>query len=182
MILELLVLGVVIGANNFAASLALGALGQKVRRWRIVGVFGAFEFTIPLVGIWLGRHAAGLVADRAGWLGPALLAGVGVWTMAAAQRDSWQVERFARKATTWRGLMTLAALLSVDNLIVGFSLGLGGASPLLLAGTIALFAMLFALVGLRIGARARNRHERAAETTAGVLLVLLAVATWLEWI
>jgi putative Mn2+ efflux pump MntP len=181
MILELLVLGVVIGANNFAASLALGTLGQKVRRWRIIGVFGAFEFLIPLAGIWLGRHAASLVADRAGWLAPALLAGVGIWTVVAARRSSWKAERFARKATTWRGLATLAAVLSVDNLVVGFSLGLGGASPLLVAGTIALFAMAFAALGLRIGARARKRRERAAETAAGVLLIVLGVATWLGW-
>lgn len=182
MILELVVLGVVIGANNFAASLALGALGQQVRRWRIVAVFGAFEFAIPLVGIWLGRHAAGLVAERAEWLGPALLAGVGAWTVAAAQRHWASGERYARLATTWRGLVVLAALLSVDNLVVGFSLGLGGASPLLLAGTIAAFAMAFALVGLKIGASARSRHERAAETAAGLLLLVLGAATWFEWI
>lgn len=182
MILELVVLGVVIGANNFAASLALGALGQRVRRWRIVAVFGAFEFVIPLVGIWLGRRAASLVAEQAGWLGPALLAGVGVWTVVAAQRESGREERYARRATTWRGLMVLAALLSVDNLVVGFGLGLGGASPLLLAATIAAFAMVSALVGMKIGATARNRHERMAETAAGLLLLALAAATWFDWI
>lgn len=182
MILELVVLGVVIGANNFAASLALGALGQRTRRWRIVAVFGVFEFVIPLIGIWLGRHAADLVAERAAWLGPALLAGVGAWTVLAAQRGSAREQRYARRATTWRGLTAMAALLSVDNLVVGFSLGLGGASPLLLAGTIAAFAMGFALVGLEIGANARTRHERLAETAAGLLLVALGAATWLDWI
>lgn len=182
MILQLVVLGVVIGANNFAASLALGALGQQIRRWRIVAVFGAFEFVIPLVGIWLGSRAASAVAEQADWLGPTLLAGVGAWTVVAARREPAREERYARRATTWRGLMVLAALLSVDNLVVGFSLGLGGASPLLLAATIAAFAMVFALVGLKIGASARNRHERTAETAAGVLLLVLAAATWSGWI
>lgn len=122
------------------------------------------------------------MAEQAGWLGPALLAGVGIWTVVAAQRESAKEEGYARRATTWRGLIVLAALLSVDNLVVGFSLGLGGASPLLLAGTIAAFAMVFALAGLKIGASARKRHERMVETSAGLLLLVLAAATWLEWI
>lgn len=180
--LELLVLGVVIGANNFAAALALGALGQKVRRGRIVLVFGVFEFAIPLVGIWLGRHAAERVTDHAGWLGTALLAGVGLWTVIAAQRGGDHEERYARRATTWRGLVLLASLLSIDNLIVGFSLGLGGAEPLLLAGVIATFAVAFAFIGLTLGAHARRHHERWAETAAGALLLLLAAAAGFDWI
>ena len=46
----LIVLGVVIGANNLSAALALGALGHGHHRSRIVGVFAVFEFTVPLVG------------------------------------------------------------------------------------------------------------------------------------
>lgn len=180
--LELLVLGVVIGANNFAAALTLGTLGQKVRRGRIVLVFGVFEFVIPLVGIWLGRHAAERIADQAGWVGTALLAGVGLWTVSAAQRGNGDEARYAKRATTWRGLVVLAALLSIDNLIVGFSLGLGGREPLLLAGVIAAFAVAFAFIGLSLGARARRHHERWAETAAGVLLLLLAAATGSGWL
>jgi putative Mn2+ efflux pump MntP len=99
---DLAVLGIVIGSNNLAASLALSALGQAVRRWRIVAVFGAFEFLVPLVGVWLGRSAAGLVAERAGWFGPLLLALLGAWAVAGAVRRDWDDETaLARRATTW---------------------------------------------------------------------------------
>ncbi|HUG45987.1 MAG TPA: manganese efflux pump, partial [Sphingomicrobium sp.] len=74
MLVELLILGAIIGSNNFATALALGALGQKVRRWRIVLTFGLFEFFIPLLGLWLGQRASGFVAGSVDWLGPALLA------------------------------------------------------------------------------------------------------------
>jgi putative Mn2+ efflux pump MntP len=97
---DLAVLGIVIGSNNLAASLALGALGQAVRRRRVVAVFGAFEFLVPLAGVWLGRHAAGLVAERAGWLGPLLLALLGAWAIAGSLRRDRDDEALARRATT----------------------------------------------------------------------------------
>ena len=79
---KLVALAVAIGANNFAASLALGALGQA-RRWpRVALVFGAMEFTVPLVGIWLGRQAGRWLDGVAAWLGPTLLIGLGVWVAA----------------------------------------------------------------------------------------------------
>lgn len=153
-----------------------------MRRWRILLVFGVFEFSVPLLGIWLGGRAAERLADRAPWLSSALLAAVGIWTMVAAWRSSADPRRYARHAASWGGLVVLAGLLSVDNLVVGFGIGLGGASPLLLAATIACFAIGFAALGLRIGHRARRHHERAAETFAGAVLVVLAVAIAAGWL
>lgn len=45
-----LFMGLVIGSNNLAAALAMGILGNQERWWRILVVFGAFEFLMPLVG------------------------------------------------------------------------------------------------------------------------------------
>jgi manganese efflux pump family protein len=147
-----------------------------------VTVSGAFEFLVPLVGVWLGRHAASMVAERAGWLGPVLLALLGSWAIAGGLRRDWDEEALARRATTWRGLVLLAGGLSLDNLVVGFSLGLGGRSPLLLASVIAGCSMAFAWLGLRLGRFARRRGRRAAEVGAGVLLLALAGGSWAGWI
>lgn len=62
-VVQILVLGVVIGANNFSAALSLGALGQADRRVRIVSVFAVFEFVVPLVGAALGQALALTLAD-----------------------------------------------------------------------------------------------------------------------
>lgn len=179
---QLLILGAVIGSNNFATALALGSLGQAGRQWRVVPVFGAFEFTFPLLGLWLGRRASSYIAEAAGWLGPALLAALGIWTIVSALRGQRSAEEIAARATTWLGLLALSAALSLDNLVVGFSLGLGTIEPLLLAATIAIFSMTFAWLGLRLGRRAQERSRRLAEAGTGLLLIVLAAAVAAGWI
>ena len=71
----------VIGSNNFAVALALGALGQAKRRFRIVLVFVAFEFLIPLAGIMLGEAVAGAIGTHANAVGAVLLCTLGLLTM-----------------------------------------------------------------------------------------------------
>lgn len=176
--LKLLILGAVIGANNFATALALGSLGQKDRRARILTVFALFEFTVPLIGLWLGRHVSGMIADHADWLGPVLLAALGLWTLFETRRDTRTQERLARWLTGWRGLVLLSAGLSADNLVAGFGLGLGGFEPLRLASVIMVCSVSFAWIGLELGGRVRRNYETAAEITAGLLLIALAYATW----
>lgn len=179
---ELLVLGIVTGANNLATSLALGAVGLARRRGRIVGVFAGFEFAVPLAGMWMGQRFATLIEASAGWLAAALVAGVGGWTIIAAIRQSIDEAALARRAASWSGLFLLAAILSVDNLVVGFGLGLGERDPLLVAGTIAVFSAAFAWFGLSVGHLARGAWRQGAEFGSGLLLLALAAGMALGWI
>lgn len=180
--LKLLVLGIVIGSNNLAASLALGALGHRDLRNRVVAVFGVVEFSVPLLGIWAGRELSGAVRDHLEWLGPALLTALGLWAVGTTWM-SWKTTReLSRRLTTWRGLFLLALGLSIDNLLIGFSLGLRGTEPLVVAATIGVFSMAFAWVGIGIGRASRRHWERFAELGAGLLLLLLAGAAWAGWI
>jgi putative Mn2+ efflux pump MntP len=176
---ELLAIGTVVGLNNFAVALMLGALGQRRRRWRIAGVFAIFEFTVPLIGLLAGAALAGTVSESGRYVGAGMLVALGAMAVRSATRparDRGERDRVARQVTTWGGLVGLAAGLTVDNLLVGFSLGLGDVEPLLLAGTIAFFATAFTLAGLEIGARGRRDFELAARVGSGLLLVALGLA------
>lgn len=181
-IARLAILGIVIGSNNLAAALALGALGQIERRWRIIIVFGLFEFTIPLAGIWLGRSLTRFISEQASWISTAALAGLGIWIIYTALRRERDEEALAERITTWQGLFLLAAGLSIDNLIIGISLGLGGMEPLLLAATIAAFSIAFTWLGLRLGNASRRNWEKIAEVGSGVLLLALAFASLMGWL
>lgn len=182
MLWSLLILGLVIGSNNLAVALALGAHGQASRRWRITVIFGLFEFFVPLAGIWAGSTVARSVGDAAAAIGPVLIILLGAWTIGAGVRESEFAEDLAERVTTWSGLIALAAGLSLDNLLVGFSLGLGNANPLVVATTIAIFSVAFTLAGLALGAASRRHWERRAKVLSGVLLVGLGVANALGWL
>jgi manganese efflux pump family protein len=182
LVLQLIVLGIVVAANNLATALALGSLGQVERRWRVALVFGFFEFVVPLIGIWVGRQVADWIDNLAGWIAPLLLALMGLWAIRAALRDSDEDKELAEKVTTWRGLLLLAFGLSLDNLVVGFSLGLRGQDPLLVAAVIAVCSMVFSWAGMWFGSRSEHRYETEAQLGAGLLLIGLALATWLNWI
>jgi len=176
MLFQLLILGAIIGSNNLATALAIGSLGTVKRRWRVVVVFAIFEFTIPLVGLWLGKQASQSVTGYVSWLGPAILGLLGVWIVFSALRSKDDAQTLAQKVTSWRGLIALSAALSIDNLIVGFSLGLGKIDPLSLALTIGGFAIVFAYLGMQIGNRAQAHHRRMTKIGTGIMLIALGMA------
>ena len=178
---DLLILGVVIGSNNFAVALAFGALGQAKRRFRIVLVFVAFEFLTPLAGIMLGEAVAGAIGTHANAAGAVLLFILGLLTMISGFRGGDKDEALARRVSSWGGLFVLAAALSLDNLLIGFSLGLGKAEPLTVAAAIAVFAFIFTWLGLNIGRESRRYLEKIAEIGAGALLILLGLAIGAGW-
>ena len=171
----LVVLGVVIGANNLAVALALGSLGQAGRGRRIVAVFGVFEFLMPLAGMAVGQRLSSVVAARADWISPLLLVALGAWAAHGSLSRGIDVEDLAERAATWGGLVLLAATLSIDNLVAGFALGLREVPPLALAAVISVSSMLFAAIGLRVGAAAHRNAPRLAGAASGLLLVALGV-------
>lgn len=180
---KLMVIALTLSLNNFAVSLALGALGQARKRWRIALAFGSFEFLVPLVGIWIGSALSTSLTTRAGWVGALFLGAVGAWTLVSGiRRREPAGEPLASRAATWTGLVALAGALSIDNLVVGLGLGLRGFPPVLLAGTIAGMVVLSILVGLHLGSAARRHWERRAEIAAGGLLIALAGAMGTGWI
>ena len=170
--LQLIGVSVVIGANNFSAALALGALGMRRRRWRIAPVFGAISSVVVLVGLVLGRQLSDVLATAGQWIGVAVLAALGAASIRQSHRHDGAADRaLAERATGWRGLVGLALGLSGDNLAVGFVLGLQTSTTILLSSLIGVAALLLTLAGLQLGAEARRHWAGKGELGAGVLLV-----------
>lgn len=181
---KLLALGAIIGSNNLAAALALGTLNQKKHRLRTVLVFAVFEFLMPLLGLFLGRETAKYIGNIAEYLAPVLLLGLALLAFWSAYKPVAAAEDKAEKLSSWRGLILLELGLSLDNLVAGYSLGLGQSNlnPLHMSATIALFSAGYAWLGLSIGDRAHKRWTSWASAGTGVLLTGLAIASSLGWL
>jgi putative Mn2+ efflux pump MntP len=182
-LVELIVVAITMGLDNFAAAVALGTLGEAVRRWRIASVFAAFGAAAPMLGVAAGRGIAGALEVWAGWVGVALLAGLGAWAVWNAWRGEDAVgERRARGAATGAGLLALAATLSVDNLAIGFGLGLHEAGVVAVGLAAGTAVFVTTLAGLEVGRAGRRRWGRWAAGAAGVMLIGIAVALARGWI
>jgi putative Mn2+ efflux pump MntP len=69
-----------------------------------------------------------------------------------------------------------AAALSIDNLIVGFALGVRQVPILVAAAIIAFVSVAMAVVGLQLGDRLGERFESLSEEVGGAVLALVGVA------
>jgi manganese efflux pump family protein len=178
--LELLLVSLAISLDTFAASLAIGAQGEERRGWRIAAAFGAVGALLLVLGLWVGGAVSTTVRELAEWLGALVLAALGLWTLRSSMRES--PDDALEPATSGGGLLLLSAGLSIDNLVVGFGLGLHGTEPWLIGPVAGGVILATTLAGLAAGRAGYTWLGSWATRGAGVLLLLLAAALVLGWI
>lgn len=178
--LKLLLLVIPLGLDTFAVAAALGLHGlPKRERLRVSFVMSAFEMAMPVVGLVTGRGLGSAIGSAADYLAIAVLAGLGTWMLVAGEGN--EEERVGQLASG-RGmaLLGLGLAISVDELAMGFTIGLLHLSIWAAIALIGAQAFLLAQLGLRVGARLGERLREAAEQVAGVALLLLALLFLIE--
>ena len=172
--LKLLAFVLPLGIDSFAVAAAVGAAQATTarQRLRISLLFVLFEGGMPLIGLGLGAalaHGIGRVADYAA---AAAVIGVGGWMLFADEGDE---EDKAVRILTSRGLalVGLGISISLDELAIGFSIGLSRLPVIAVIVAIALQAFVAAQLGLAIGAKIGERWRERAERLAGIALILL---------
>jgi putative Mn2+ efflux pump MntP len=163
--------------DTFVLGTALGAAGVRKReRLRTSLILTAFEAGMPVVGF-LGGAAVGVVAGAwTSYVAAAVLAGIGAW-MLLSRGDGEEDEQNLRLLEAARGwsVVVLGLGISVDELGIGFGVGLLRLPFLLLIGLIAAQAFLAAQLGMRLGSRLAESARQAAGRFAGILLILAGV-------
>lgn len=169
--LTLLALVVPLGLDTLAASVALGASGAPPReRRRLSLLFVAFEAGMPLLGLALGGPLARVVGSGAEYTAIAVLAILGM----VALREGGETRSSLPHPSSLAAKLLLGLSISLDELALGFSLGLLRVPVVPALALIALQALVLSQVGLRLGARAGAAAGERAERVAGVALVALA--------
>jgi manganese efflux pump family protein len=168
-----------LGVDTFVIAAAVGASRLSGwSRWRISAVFVVFEGGMPLAGLALGAsigHAVGGIAD---YLSGGLLVLLGGYLWWAGNDDDDEVAK-ARRLTTVRGLalIGLALSISLDELAIGFSLGLGAdlTIPTAMIAVIAIQTLVVSQLGLSLGIRISERLRECIECLVGPILIFLGV-------
>ena len=172
--LRLLAFVLPLGLDSFAVAAAIGAVQVTTarQRLRISLVFVIFEGGMPLIGLGLGSALARGIGPAADYLAAAAVIGAGAWILLAGDKDE---EDRASRLTSSHGLalVALGISISMDELAIGFSIGLAGVPVAVVIVAIALQAFLAAQLGLALGAKIGERWRERAERVAGIALILL---------
>jgi manganese efflux pump family protein len=172
-----LVSAVAVGLGNFAVAIGIGLSNVSRRTQLKVGlVFGGFESGMPLVGLLIGHSAASAVGALSQYIGGGLIILTGAWTLWQA----WHAESEGVDLTNARLLVSGLAL-SLDNLVVGFSLGVAHTNLVSAFLTFLIVSVVLCFLGLEFGRRLGRIIEAGSEYAAGVVLVVVGVLLALGW-
>jgi putative Mn2+ efflux pump MntP len=172
-VLKLLAFVLPLGLDSFAVAAAIGAARVTAAgRLRISLVFVIFEGGMPLIGLGLGTALARGIGHVASYLAGASVIAIGAWMLIAA--DTGEEEKASRLITS-RGLalVALGISISVDELAIGFTIGLAHLPVAAIIVAVALQAFIAAQLGLAAGHRIAERWRERAEQAAGIALMLL---------
>jgi len=158
---KLIALVIPLGLDTFAVAAGLGGRGIPVsERLRVSLLMSGFEAGMPLLGLALGAplgHAIGSVAD---YVAVAVLVALGLYTLLAVEeQEEAKLGQLAR-IRGW-GAVLLGLSISLDELAIGFTLGLLRVPVVWVVAAIAVQAFVFSQVGLRLGARIGKRAVKA---------------------
>jgi manganese efflux pump family protein len=134
-------------------------------------VFVIFEGGMPLVGLALGASLGHVIGDTAEYLSGGLLIALGGYLWWADRDDDDGEVAKARRLSSARGLalVGLALSISLDELAIGFGLGLASphgpnlVRPVIIVAAIAVQTLIASQLGLSLGSRISNRLRERIE-------------------
>jgi manganese efflux pump family protein len=177
---KLIVLILPLGLDTFVVAATLGLAAPPARdRLRVSLLFSAFEGAMPLIGLALGAPLGRTIGASADYVAIAVLLAFGLYTLLS--RDDEDGEQLARLANA-RGIpaLLLGLSVSIDELAIGFTLGLLRVPVIPVIIAIALQAFAFTQLGMRLGSHVSHRAREGAERLAGLALTTLAMILFVE--
>jgi putative Mn2+ efflux pump MntP len=170
---KLLALVLPLGLDAFAVAAALGIAGLPQRhRLRISLLFTAFEGGMPIIGLALGAPLGRAIGSSADYIAIAVLIGFGLYTLLGQEDDETEgiANLTERRAL---GTLLLGLSISIDELAIGFTLGLLRVPVIAVVIAIAAQAFVVTQLGLRLGTRLSHGARQNAERLAGLALTTL---------
>ena len=171
-IVKMVALVLSLGMDTVMVSISMG-FRQTRGTVKIALTFVGAEAVMPIFGLVVGQTAGRAIGDWASLIGGLALLGVAVWLIFFEDEDD-EEEKLENDLAGWTLILT-ALSISLDELAVGFSIGMIGVPVVLTIILIALQAFIFTLVGLTFGANLKRYLGEWAEKFAGLILGMLGI-------
>ena len=162
-----------LGLDSFAVAAAIGASGTTgwQARLRISLIFMIFEAGMPLIGLAAGGGLARVIGVAADYVAAAAVIALGGWMLIPDRNED--EEAATRLAATGPAVIALGLSISLDELAIGFSLGLARLPVAPVIAAIAIQAVVASQLGLALGKVISERFRQHAEQVAGLALIAL---------
>lgn len=176
---KLIALILPLGLDTFGVSAALGAAGPpRAQRLRLSLLFAACEAGMPLIGLAVGAPLGRAIGDTAEYIAIAVLLAFGLYTLLGREEDEERLSNLIQLRGA--SALLLGISISLDELAIGFTLGLLRLPAALVIVLIGLQAFIVTQLGLRLGHRLSQRLREGAERLAGIALILLGLVLLAE--
>lgn len=177
-----ILIGVGVSADAFAAALAIGVRGTSVKLRAVTtvsAVFAVFQMAMPLLGWLLASWFSDYLAPVDHWIAFVLLGAIGLNMI----RESFAGDGGGDGQPTvlgMRRLLLLGLATSIDALAVGVSLAVMNVSVVLAVSVFGVTTFLFSAAGMVIGHQAGLRFRRPAEMFGGIVLIVIGTRILVE--
>ena len=211
-ILPLLLFILPLGLDTLGVSISLGIKsrrsdiasgrgnGFQLPAWFITAIlFSLAETLMPLLGLAIGYATSLAISHIMHIVGPLILIGVGVWELLEEGQEyfqkykrpgfnTFQHEIPAQEQFQWRRQLLLALSISLDELVIGFSLGtiavrhdsVVTVHPIVICILIGIQGFLMTFIGIALGRMLRARLRNLKEWTEFLsAFLLIGLGIWL---
>jgi len=183
-LLILILIGVGLSVDSFAASITIGACSSRIKVNHIlkVAVFMAlFQGTMPLLGWFIGSSFKNIIASFDHWVAFILLLGIGGKLIYEGIKSSDEKSSGIAPTKTLI-VMGMALATSIDALIIGISFGLIGVNIWLAMLVIGVSTFIFSTVGVAVGKKIGKKINKGIEIAGGAVLIILGLKILVEHI
>ncbi len=160
--------------DTFAIAAALGMTRiTGSQRIRFSLLFAAFEGGMPVVGLLLGAGLGKVIGGYSEYLAIAALVGLGAYMLFGPdEQDAQRVQKLA--GTRGLAVIGLGLSVSLDELAIGFSLGLLNVPIVPAIVLIAVQAFIVSQIGFALGGKVSAAAREGTERLAGAVLIVIA--------
>ena len=162
--------------DAFSVSICLGLCNGDMRICQAAalgGVFGFFQFFMPLLGAKIAEHLSGFFDLWTPWIAAGLIILVALNMVKEAYKGGEKTNSCLD--ITFRNVIILAFATSLDALAVGFSISSTGGSSWELAIYALIITFALSVFGSLAGKRLGGRVGQRAEYFGGGVLILIAI-------